>query len=84
MFNNFNPNEIDNDYIHQEDEFMNPEYKDREEEIKRLQLLEAIKQKQKLNQYPVGTDMYYEMQEPVQNFDDFMRGYDPRFDPYGE
>lgn len=63
-----------------------------------VQMLEAIAQSQMLQQqemkrkaamqqqqqYPVGTDMYYEMQEPQPNFDEFMRGYDPRFDPYGE
>lgn len=61
-----------------------------------LQMLEAIAQSQMLQQqemkkkaamqqqYPVGTDMYYEMQETQPNFDEFMRGYDPRFDPYGE
>lgn len=61
-----------------------------------LQMLEAIAQSQMLQQqemkkkaamqqqYPVGTDMYYEMQEPQPSFDEFMRGYDPRFDPYGE
>lgn len=61
-----------------------------------VKMLEAIAQSQMLQQqemqrkaamqqrYPVGTDMYYEMQEPQPNFDELMRGYDPRFDPYGE
>ena len=51
-----------------------------------LQMLEAIAQSQMLQQqemkkkaamqqqYPVGTDMYYEMQEPQPSFDEFMRG----------
>lgn len=61
-----------------------------------VQMLEAIAQSQMLQQqemqrkaamqqqYPVGTDMYYDMREPLPNFDEFMKGYDPRFDPYGE
>lgn len=86
MNTNFNPDLVDNDYIHQEDEFINPEYAKQiqEEKLKELQLIEALKQRQRMKQYPKGTDMYYEMQESQPSFNDFMRGYDPRFDPYGE
>lgn len=66
MNRNFNPDLIDNDYIRQEDELINPEYaqKAQEEKLKQLQLIEAIKQKQKMNKYPKGTDMYYELRKP--------------------
>lgn len=84
MNTNFNPDLVDNDYIHQEDDFINPEYIKEEEKLKELMLLEALKQRQRMKQYPEGTDMDYEMQEPQPSFNDFMRGYDPRFDPYGE
>lgn len=66
MNTNFNPNLVDNDYIHQEDEFINPEYAKQiqEEKLKELQLIEALKQRQRMRQYPEGTDMYYESREP--------------------
>lgn len=66
MNTNFNPALVDNDYIRQNDEFINPEYakQEQEEKLKELQLIEAIKQKQKMKQYPKGTDMYYESREP--------------------
>ena len=59
-----------------------------------VKLMEAIAQQRMMQEQrrkmmeqqinPVGTDMYYEMQEPQPKFEDFMRGYDSRFDPYGE
>ncbi len=66
MNRDFNPNLVDNDYIQQEDAYINPEYaqKAQEEKLKELQLIEAIKQRQKMQRYPKGTDMYYESREP--------------------
>lgn len=66
MNTNFNPDLVDNDYIHQEDVYINPEYaqKAREEKLNELRLMEAIKLKQMMNRYPEGTDMFYELREP--------------------
>lgn len=66
MNTNFNPDLVDSDYISQSDEFINPEYakQEQEEKLKELQLLEALKQRQRMKQYPKGTDMYYESREP--------------------
>ena len=66
MNKNFNPDLVDNDYIYQEDQLINPEYtqKAQEEKLKESQLIEAIKQRQKMNRQPKGTDMYYESLQP--------------------
>lgn len=80
MIQKINPQDVDNDVIHQENEYINPEYL---EKIKEMQMIEAIKRQLNSQQMPRG-DLYYEMQERQPSFDEFMRGYDPRFDPYGE
>lgn len=73
MNQNFKPQNIDNDYIMQDDEFINPEYADQIKKLEELEMLKALQERLKQRQSPVGSDMYEELRNPPKEnpFDSF-------------